>query len=128
MKKILIVEDTKNIKIMIEKFLINKGFQVECAMDGVEALVKVFDLMPDIVLLDLVLPKLSGILVCEAIRSNEKFLKLPVIMMSSMTNDENIKAILEAGASDYITKPFTLSELLYKMKKYEDQRGEHYER
>lgn len=128
MKKILIVEDTKNIKIMIEKFLINKGFQVECAMDGVEALVKVFDLMPDIVLLDLVLPKLSGILVCEAIRSNEKLLKLPVIMMSSMTNDENINAILEAGASDYITKPFTLSELLYKMKKYEDQRGEPFER
>lgn len=117
-KSVLIVEDSKNISLMIEKCLKGKDFEVTKASDGVEAMVKVFELKPDIMLLDLVLPKLSGISVCEAVKSNELLCETTIIAMSARTEENQINSILRAGADGYILKPFTPKELTDKMSEY----------
>lgn len=117
-KKILIVEDSKNIMLMVEKLLTQKGFEVIKAADGVDAMMKVFDKEPDLILLDIVVPKLNGYLVCKGIKSNDKVSKIPVIAMSAKAQDDDMQKAIEAGVSDFLTKPFTPRELLEKINKH----------
>jgi DNA-binding response OmpR family regulator len=112
MKTVLIVESSKNIAMMIEKCLTNNGFKVEKADDGVEALVKLFNIYPDIIILEVVLSKLSGTMLCEAVRQNEKLSKSLVIAIGSGIHQEEIKEVLEAGADEYLSKPFKARELI----------------
>lgn len=117
-KSILLVEDSKNISLMIEKCLKNRGFHVDKAEDGVEAMVKIFQERPELILLDIMLPKLSGTAVCQAIKSNAELSKIPIIIMSARTEESQIDSVILAGADGYILKPFTPHVLISKIEEY----------
>ena len=117
MKKVLIVEESRNVTLMISKCLTAHGFLIEQASDGVEAIVKIFDAKPDIILLSIALPKLSGFTICEAVRSNERLDNI-IIAMGTNAHEGESKSILEAGANEYISKPFTPKELIGLIQKY----------
>lgn len=117
-KKILVIEDSKNISFMIEMCLKRNGFHVYKAADGVEAMETIFNVVPDLILLDIVIPKLNGYLICEAVKANDKLSKIPIVVMSAKTQEDDIQKAFELGASDYLTKPFNPSELMEKVKRY----------
>lgn len=112
-KKILVVDDEKPISDIIKFNLVKEGYEVETAFDGEEALKKVYQYQPDLVLLDVMLPKLDGFQVCRRIR--ESF-NMPIIMLTA--KEEEVDKVLgfELGADDYITKPFGMRELIARVK------------
>ncbi|GAU76376.1 response regulator YycF [Fusibacter sp. 3D3] len=112
-KKILIVDDEKPISDIIKFNLSKEGYEIETAFDGDEALKKVYQFQPDLVLLDVMLPKLDGFQVCRKIR--ESF-NMPIIMLTA--KEEEVDKVLgfELGADDYITKPFGMRELIARVK------------
>jgi DNA-binding response OmpR family regulator len=119
-KKILIVEDSKNILFMMEMCLKKNGYIVEKASDGLEAIMKIFNMLPDLILLDILIPKLNGYSVCETIKSNENVKKIPIIIMSAKTQEKEVQKAFELGISGYLKKPFTPKELLKKVNEYID--------
>ena len=114
--KILVVDDTpKNVKLLAD-LLSAKGYAVATASSGAEALAKVEAEKPDLVLLDVVMPEMSGYEVCRKIRENPKAGILPVVMVTALDpSEERIKG-LEAGADDFLTKPINQPELLARVK------------
>lgn len=112
-KKILVVDDEKPISDIIKFNLLKEGFDIETAFDGEEALKKAYQYQPDLILLDVMLPKLDGFQVCRKIR--ESF-KMPIIMLTA--KEEEVDKVLgfELGADDYITKPFGMRELVARVK------------
>lgn len=112
-KKILIVDDEKPISDIIKFNLAKEGYELDTAFDGDEALKKVYQFQPDLVLLDVMLPKLDGFQVCRKIR--ESF-NMPIIMLTA--KEEEVDKVLgfELGADDYITKPFGMRELIARVK------------
>lgn len=104
---ILIVEDDSDIRALMAFHLRNHGYTTEEAKDGEEALEMLSSSVPDLVLLDLMLPKLSGLDVLSAIRSGSSTKRIPVIVASALTGENDIIKSLEDGADDYITKPFS---------------------
>lgn len=116
--KILVIEDAKNITFLVEKCLVRNGYEVYKAEDGVSAMAKVFEIMPDLILLDIIVPKMDGYLICQALKSNNDVSAIPIIVMSAKTQDDDIQKAFELGATDYLTKPFTPDELLSKVRKY----------
>ena len=111
--KILIVEDEKNISIAERKYLEVEGFQVDQAFDGQEAITMINTTDYSLIILDLMLPKVSGEKVMEVIRSRTE---TPVIMVTAKVDESEILEGLKLGADDYITKPFSLKILVQKVK------------
>ena len=111
--KILVVEDEENIREAVVYSLSQEGFDVYSANDGEEGLNKAKSLNPDLVLLDVMLPKLDGFEVCRMIR---KDLDLPVFMLSAKGEEIDRVVGLELGADDYITKPFSMRELVVRIR------------
>jgi DNA-binding response OmpR family regulator len=111
---ILVVEDDRSIALGLEKNLRFEGFSVLRAEDGQKGLEMAIDAKPDLVVLDVMLPKVSGYEVCRSLRKNEIF--VPIIMVTA--KDQEIDKImgLELGADDYITKPFSVAELVARIK------------
>lgn len=112
-KKVLVVDDEKPISDIIKFNLVKEGFNVEVAYDGEEALKLVYKYQPDIILLDVMLPKLDGFQVCRRIR--ESF-STPIIMLTAKEEEVDKVLGLELGADDYITKPFGMRELIARVK------------
>lgn len=112
-EKILIVEDEVDLSKMVGKYLSNEGFEISEAHDGREALNKFERFKPQLVLLDIMLPKLDGMEVCRIIRSESQ---VPVIMLSAKNGDLDKVLSLGLGADDYITKPFSAMELIARVK------------
>jgi len=112
-KKVLVVDDEKSISDIIKFNLLKDGYDVEVAEDGDEALKKVYLIQPDLILLDVMLPKLDGFQVCRKIR--ESF-NTPIIMLTAKEEEVDKVLGLELGADDYITKPFGMRELLARVK------------
>ena len=112
-KKVLIVDDEKLIVKGIRFSLEQDNMEVDCAYDGEEALEKVRNNQYDIILLDIMLPKLSGLEVCQQIR---EFSNVPIIMLTAKGDDMDKILGLEYGADDYITKPFNILEVKARMK------------
>jgi len=112
MNKILIVDDEKNILLVLKKALQSTGYQVSTASDGVEALDKASEISPDLILLDIVLPKLNGFMVYEALKEEPKTEDIPVIFISAKSEEEDIRKAEELGAKDYLVKPIKQKELL----------------
>jgi two-component system response regulator RegX3 len=110
---ILVVEDEENFIEALTIGLKKEGFRVQVARDGAEALL-VFDAVrPDLVLLDLMLPKVSGVDVCRELRSRSK---VPIIMVTAKGSEVDTVVGLEVGADDYVTKPYRLRELVARMR------------
>ncbi len=110
---VLVVDDEKTLVKALSFNLEKEGFRVETAYDGKEALEKVFELKPDIVVLDLMLPEVDGFEVCRRIR---KKLEIPIIMLTARSEDIDKVLGLELGADDYLTKPFNSRELVARIK------------
>jgi len=111
--KILVVEDEKPIADILKFNLEKEGYKVEIAYDGEEALHKVSHNNPDLILLDVMLPKLDGFQVCRKVREN---FSTPILMLTAKEEEVDKVLGLEMGADDYITKPFGMRELLARVK------------
>ena len=113
---ILVVEDEAALLALLRYNLERQGFHVEEATDGQEALTRIAEARPDLVLLDWMLPSLSGIEVCRQIRRRPATRDLPVIMVTARTEDGDAVRALDTGADDYITKPFAVEALLARIR------------
>lgn len=118
MKRILLVEDDRTLLEVLSIALKTKGYVVNVAIDGLEAINKINENLPDLIILDVNLPKLSGFDVAKAIKENDKTKHIPIIMLTALGQDVNIKRGYETGCEDYITKPFNLEHLCLKIQKY----------
>jgi DNA-binding response OmpR family regulator len=108
----LVVEDDLELVELLKFNLTKAGFQVGVATDGAKALQQVRSHPPDLVLLDLMLPELDGLAVCEILRREDATRSLPVIILTAISSQLGRVAGLGAGANDYITKPFSVKDLL----------------
>jgi len=113
---ILVVEDEPAVATMLRYNLEKQGFRVDEAGDGGEALTRIAESRPDLVLLDWMLPIMSGIEVCRQVRRNPHTADLPVIMLTARADDQDAVRGLNTGADDYITKPFNIEALLARMR------------
>ena len=113
MKKILVVDDEKPISDIIKFNLKKEGYDVYTAYDGEEALQKVEEVNPDLILLDLMLPKIDGLEVAREVRKTHN---MPIIMVTAKDAEIDKVLVLEMGADDYVTKPFSNRELVARVK------------
>lgn len=116
MPEILIVEDEKDIVESIEYNLKKEGFKVAKANDGLNGLRLAQEKLPALILLDLMLPGLDGLEVCRRLKKNPKTAAIPVIMLTAKGSETDKVVGLEVGADDYIVKPFSLKELIARVK------------
>lgn len=117
-KKILVVEDSQYICLMVRMCLEKHGYDVITACDGIDAVDAVFKNHPDLVLLDVLLPKMNGYLVAEAIKQNDETRNIPIIIMSAKAQTDEINYAHKLGVEDYLIKPFSPDKLVEKIKKY----------
>lgn len=117
MKKVLIVEDEPNILLAVKMCMEQAGYEVITAQDGITAVQEAIDNHPDLILLDIVIPKMNGYLVCEALKQEESTRNIPVVVISARAQEEDIVRAKSIGAVDYIVKPFSPEELRSKVQK-----------
>ena len=118
MKKILFVDDEKDIVEVVASRLRASNYNVILAYDGQEALDKAHKEKPDLIILDLMLPKMDGYKVCGLLKTDTRYNKIPIIIFTARAQGSDMKMGQEVGADDYITKPFEPEELLGKVKKF----------
>lgn len=116
-KKVMIVDDEPHIVKMIAMRLKSNGYEVVTASDGAQCLELVEKEKPDAVLLDLIMPGLTGFEVCSRLKENERTRDIPVIMLTALAQKSDIARGIEAGARFFVTKPYNPEDLLYKLKK-----------
>ena len=109
---ILIVDDERSITAYLQRKLDKLGYTVCIAEDGEEALDQAFSRLPDLILLDIKLPKLSGIEVCERLKSDERTRDIPILMLSAKAQAKEIEEGLKAGADKYLCKPMGFPDIL----------------
>ena len=113
MKKILIVDDEENVRVLISATLCdNERFELVMAGDGQEALAMARSTRPDLVFLDVRMPKMSGLEVCQALKNDIATVDIKVIMLTAMAQESDKQRAMEAGADGYFTKPFSPTALL----------------
>jgi DNA-binding response OmpR family regulator len=113
-EKILIIEDEEDLVKGLKLNLQGEGYEVEWAFDGREGLLKAQEAAPDLVILDIMLPKMNGLEVCRELR--QKNIGIPIIMLTAKGEEIDKVVGLEVGADDYLTKPFSIRELLARIK------------
>ena len=116
MAKILVVDDEPDAVELIEFNLRNAGFEVVTAADGAEALRKARATLPDLILLDVMLPEVDGLAVCKLLRHDPNTTSIPIIMLTAKAAEIDRVVGLELGADDYVTKPFSPRELVLRVK------------
>jgi two-component system alkaline phosphatase synthesis response regulator PhoP len=104
---ILVVDDEEDILELIKYNLIKEGYQVVCSLTGEDALAKARKKLPDLIVLDLMLPGIDGLEVCKTLKSDPKTEYVPIIMLTAKGEEADVVSGLEVGADDYITKPFS---------------------
>ncbi len=114
--KILLVDDEPSLLKLVRKRLETENFLVEVAMDGEEALEQVRRRAPDLIILDVMLPKLSGYEVCRQLKNNPDYEKIPVLLFTALAQEKDERLGLESGADAYIRKPFRAHELIEKIR------------
>lgn len=115
-KKVLIVDDEPNIVISLEYLMKKEGFEVAVAGDGEAALQKAASFAPDVVLLDVMMPKKSGYEVCSAMRADPALAGTKIIMLTAKGRDTEVAKGLAMGADAYVTKPFSTKDLVAQVK------------
>ena len=111
-KKVLIADDEPNIVISLEFLLRREGFEVLVAVDGEEALAKARAERPDLVLLDVMMPKMNGFDVCQALRADPELASMRVLMLTAKGRETEVSKGLGLGADGYMTKPFSTKDLV----------------
>ncbi|MCP4286837.1 MAG: response regulator [Gammaproteobacteria bacterium] len=114
-KKVLIVDDELNIAISVEFLMRREGFDVSVAKDGEEGLAKIRESRPDLVLLDVMMPKMDGFQVCSAVRKDPELAGMRIVMLTAKGREAEVEKGLSLGADAYIPKPFSTSELVSKV-------------
>ena len=117
-KKILLVDDSGTILMMEKMILAKEPYELVTAKDGREAIDKVQAEQPDLILLDVVMPNLTGFQVLEKLRSDEATRQTPVIMVTTRGEAQNVEAGYASGCNDYVTKPIDSLELITKIRNY----------
>jgi CheY-like chemotaxis protein len=119
-KKILVVDDSRTI-LMMQAMILRKGpYDVLVANDGAEAVEKAVSERPDLILMDVVMPRMTGFEACRELRTREETRAIPIILVTTRGEGENVEAGYASGCSDYVTKPIDGAELLAKVR---DQLG-----
>jgi two-component system phosphate regulon response regulator PhoB len=116
MEKILVIEDDRDIAELIEFNLRAENYRVELSHNGREGLQRTQKLPPDLILLDLMLPDLSGLEICKELKRNEKTKHIPIIMVTAKGTEVDRVVGFELGADDYLAKPFSTRELILRVK------------
>ena len=116
MKKILIVEDDRDIIELVRYNLEKENFRVQAVEDGVTGLTQIRKSRPDMIILDLMLPRLSGLEICREIRQDSSLPRIPIIMLTARADEADRVVGLETGADDYVPKPFSPRELVARVK------------
>ncbi|HXH94214.1 MAG TPA: response regulator [Thermoanaerobaculia bacterium] len=117
-KKILLVDDSSTI-LMMEKFILRNGpYDLVTAANGEEGVRKAAEHLPDLILLDVIMPKMGGFEACRLIRSTESTKEIPIIMVTTRGEAANVEAGWANGCTDYVTKPINSIELLAKVRNF----------
>ncbi|HEY9039075.1 MAG TPA: phosphate regulon transcriptional regulator PhoB [Roseovarius sp.] len=114
--QVLLVEDEPAQREVLIYNLEAEGFTVRCAENGEEAMLMIAEALPDLVILDWMMPKVSGIEVCRQIKTRDDTLHIPVIMLSARSEEVDTVRGLETGADDYVTKPYSVNELMARVR------------
>ncbi len=109
--RLLVIDDEESIFEVIEALLYREGYEFIYLTSGIEALTKIDDIQPDVILLDLMMPEMDGIETCQQIKSNERWRPIPIIMVTALSSKEDLARCLEAGADDFLSKPINSIEL-----------------
>jgi len=117
-KKILIVDDEVDLVETVRFSLETEGYQVLVSYNGEDALNQARKESPDLILLDLMLPKLDGYKVCRLLKFDDRYKHIPILMLTAKTQEKDMALGMETGANEYITKPFEMDDLLKKVKTY----------
>jgi DNA-binding response OmpR family regulator len=113
MLKILIIDDDTHLVENVETYLKDFGYKIESALNGIDGLKKVKTFQPDLIILDLMMPETDGLEVCREIRKSSV---VPIVMLTARGEESDVVSGLEVGADDYLTKPFSLRELVARIK------------
>jgi DNA-binding response OmpR family regulator len=114
-KKILIADDEPNIVVSLEFLMRQRGYDVRVVGDGEAALAAVAEFVPDLILLDVMMPRLSGYDVCQKVRENPAWAGIRIVMLSAKGRDVEVTKGMAVGADAYVTKPFSTRELIAKV-------------
>jgi len=114
-KKIIIIDDEPSVGTLLKINLKHKGYSIATAESGVEGIAKAEAEQFDLIILDVALPGMNGIEICRTFRENKNYLEIPIVMISSRSDNLTIEQTRCAGASDYLVKPFTFEELIQKI-------------
>ncbi len=112
MPKILVVDDDTKIQMVIRIMLEKKGYTVKCVSSGIEAFKVLDEFSPDLIMLDVMMPGMSGYEVCQKLKSDESTKNIPVIMLTALGMGEDFEKAVKHGADWYIVKPFNSRQLL----------------
>jgi len=116
-KSILVIEDDASVRALLEKTLASKGYVVRCVADGLEGLTTLERSTPDLMIVDIMMPRLDGMTFVKAIKSHASTQPIPVIFLTAKNDPKTMIAGINLGAKYYVTKPFQLDELLSKVAK-----------
>jgi CheY-like chemotaxis protein len=117
-KRVLLVDDSATI-LMMEKMILLRGpYEVTTARDGMEALEKAREERPDLILLDVVMPRMDGFETCRRLREQNETRDIPVIFVTTRGESDNVETAFKSGATDHVTKPINSAELLAKLRNH----------
>jgi DNA-binding response OmpR family regulator len=117
-KKVLLVDDSETV-LMVERMALGRGpYDLITARDGVEAVARALAERPDLILLDVMMPRMNGFEVCRELRRHESMRDVPIIFVTTRSEGENVEAGFSYGGTDYVNKPFTGAELLAKLRSH----------
>lgn len=116
--RVMLVDDSRTIRKTGEVMLTKAGCEVLCAVDGFECLGRALDFKPDLIFVDVLMPRLNGYQTCQFIRNRDSFKSVPVVLLSSRDGLFDIALGKKHGATDYITKPFTQTDLIAAVMKH----------
>jgi CheY-like chemotaxis protein len=117
-KKILLVDDSATILMMERTILMRGPYDIVTASDGEQGVAKALAEKPDLILMDVIMPRMNGFEACRRIREEEGLRATPIIMVTTRGEETNVEMGFQAGCSDYVTKPINAVELMTKLKSY----------
>ena len=123
-RRILVVDDEENIALSLNFLMEKAGYTVQTAADGAKAMEAIAEAVPDLILLDINMPKMNGYQVCEAVRANPAWKDILIVMLTAKGRDIEREKGLAMGANDYIIKPFSTQEVIDKVRGILETKGE----
>ncbi|MCQ2789180.1 MAG: response regulator [bacterium] len=124
MKKILIVDDEQDIVESLQFVLETTGFECHCAYNGEDGLNLAREIMPDLIILDVMMPKINGFKICRLLKYDTKYKNIPILMLTARSQEEDKLIGEETGADEYITKPFEIADIVKKVESYLGEKAE----